>query len=74
MTETEALDLYTRTLNMMSEVVNDLRDEPDPDGTFADLADRIEAERAWVRALMALGEEPRRPPGWLRCARAPLLH
>jgi hypothetical protein len=62
----EALDTYTRTLSTMGEVLEILRDEPDPDGSIAQLADRIAVEREWVRALMYLGEEPRRPPGWLR--------
>jgi hypothetical protein len=66
MAHPEALETYTRTISTMSEVLELLRDEPDPDGDMALLADRIEVEREWVRALMALGEEPRRPPGWLR--------
>lgn len=66
MAHPEALETYTRTISTMSEVLEMLRDEPDPDGDMALLADRIQVEREWVRALMALGEEPRRPPGWLR--------
>jgi len=66
MTQHEKLDLYTRALSTMTEVLDVLRDEPDPDGALTDLANRIEAEREWVRASMALGEEPRRPLGWLR--------
>ncbi len=66
MTQQEKLDLYTRALSTMTEVLNALRDEPDPDGALADLAYRIEAEREWVRNSMALGDEPRRPMGWLR--------
>jgi len=62
----EALVTYTRTICTMGEVLNMLRDEPDPDGSLTLLADRIAVEREWVRALMALGEEPRRPPDWLR--------
>jgi len=62
----EALETYTRTISTMSEVIDTLRDEPDPTGGLTILAERIAAEREWVRALMALGEEPRRPPGWLR--------
>jgi hypothetical protein len=65
-TQQEKLDLYTRALSTMTEVLEALRDEPDPDGALSDLAYRIEAEREWVRASMALGEEPRRPLGWLR--------
>ena len=61
-----ALETYTRTISTMTEVLEDLRDQPDPDGALTLLADRIAVEREWVRALMALGEEPRRPPGWLR--------
>jgi hypothetical protein len=63
-------ETYTRTIGTMSEVLDTLRDEPDPDGTLTALADRIAIEREWVRVLMALGEEPRRPPGWLRHAEA----
>ena len=40
----------------MSEVLDVLRDEPDPDGALTLLADRIAAERERVRAFMALGE------------------
>jgi hypothetical protein len=61
-------ETYTRTISTMSKVLETLRDEPDPDGALTVLADRIAVEREWVRALMALGEEPRRPPGWLRRA------
>jgi hypothetical protein len=68
MAQPDALETYTRTINTMSEVLDVLRDEPDPDGSITVLADRIAAEREWVRALLALGEEPRRPPGWLRRA------
>jgi hypothetical protein len=68
MVQPDTLDTYTRTISTMSEVLETVRDEPDPDGTMAVLADRIAVEREWVRALMALGEEPRRPPGWLRRA------
>jgi hypothetical protein len=50
----------------MNEVLDVLRDEPDPDGSIMLLAERIAVEREWVRTLMALGEAPRRPPGWLR--------
>jgi hypothetical protein len=66
MTQQETLELYTRTLNTMSEILEVLLDEPDLDGVLANLANRIEAEREWVRFLMALGEPPTRPPGWLR--------
>jgi hypothetical protein len=68
MAQPEALETYTRTISTMSEVLDMLRDEPDPDGSLTLLADRIAVEREWVRALMALGEEPRRPPDWLRRA------
>jgi hypothetical protein len=66
MAQPEALETYTRTISTMSEVLDGLRDEPDPEGSIAVLADRIAVEREWVRALLALGEAPRRPPGWLR--------
>lgn len=59
------LDTYTRTISTMSGVLDALRDEPDPDGTITAIADRIAVEREWVRVLMCLGEEPRRPPRWL---------
>jgi hypothetical protein len=62
----DTLKSYTRTISTMSRVLETVRDQPDPDGTMTILADRIAVERDWVRALMALGEEPRRPPGWLR--------
>lgn len=65
MAPTEALETYTRTLSTMTEVLDVVLDEPDPDGAMTDLAGRIAAEREWVRTLMALGEEPRRPPSWL---------
>ena len=68
MTQREALESFTRTISTMTEVIENLRDEPDPDGSLTLLTDRITVEREWVRALMALGEEPRRPPGWLRRA------
>jgi hypothetical protein len=64
----QALETYTRTINTMSEVIETLRDEPDPNGNMTRLVDRITVEREWVRALMALGEEPRRPPDWPRRA------
>ena len=69
-TKQETLDLYTRTLSTMTAVIDDLRDEPDPDGALTELANRIETERQWVRTLLALGEEPIQPPKLLR--RAPL--
>jgi phage tail tape-measure protein len=62
----DALKTYTRTISTMGEVLDTLRDEPDPSGALTMLADRIAVEREWVRTLMALGEEPCRPPGWLR--------
>ena len=66
MARPEELQTYTRAISTMSEVLDDLRDLPDPDGALTVLADRIAVEREWVRALMALGEAPRRAPGWLR--------
>jgi hypothetical protein len=66
MAQPKALEIYTRTLCTMNKVLETLRDEPDPDGRVALLAERIEVEREWVRVLMALGVEPRRPPGWVR--------
>jgi hypothetical protein len=68
MAQPEALETYTRTISTMSEVLDALRDQPDPDGSVTALADRIAVEREWVRALLALGEEPRRPPSRLRRA------
>ncbi len=58
-------ETYTRTIRTMNEVLDVLRDQPDPDGALTVLADRIAVEREWVRVLMALGEEPRRPPNWI---------
>jgi hypothetical protein len=66
MAQPEALETYSRTLSTIDKVLETLRDEPDPDGSLALLAERIEIEREWVRVLMALGVEPRRPPGWVR--------
>lgn len=62
----DTLETYTRTISTMSEVLETVRDQPDPDGAMTALADRIAVEREWARALMALGEEPRRPPDWVR--------
>jgi hypothetical protein len=62
----ETRDLYARTLSTMTHALDALRDQPDPDETLANLAHRIEGERAWVRSLMVLGKEPGRPPGWVR--------
>jgi hypothetical protein len=70
-TEPEALDTYTLAPTTMTRIVRFLRDQPDPADTIADLADRIEAEREWVLAMMPLGEEPGYPLGWLRWAHAP---
>ena len=69
-TKQDTLGVYTRTLSTMTAVLQELRDAPDPDGAIADLANRIEGEREWVQSLLALGEEPSRPPTWLR--RTPL--
>jgi hypothetical protein len=62
----ETQDLYTPALSTMTFVLDALRDQPDPDGALANLARRIEGEREWVRSLLLLGEEPSRPPNWLR--------
>lgn len=64
----DTLTTYTRAISTMSQVLETVRDQPDSDGAMTVLADRIAVEREWVRTLMALGEEPRRPPGWLRPA------
>jgi hypothetical protein len=58
-------ETYTRTIQTMNDVLDALRDLPDPDGALTALADRIAVEREWVRVLMALGEPPRRPPSWV---------
>jgi hypothetical protein len=58
-------ETYTRTIRTMNEVLDVLRDQPDPDGALTVLADRIAVEREWVRVLMALGEQPHRPPTWI---------
>ena len=68
MARPEELELYTRTVSTMSAILEGIRDQPDPDGALTVLSDRITVEREWVRALLALGEAPRRPPGWLRPA------
>jgi hypothetical protein len=67
----ETRDLYTRALSTITYVLDVLRDEPDPDGALAELADRVEAEREWVRSLMVLGKKPVRPPNWLWLVPAP---
>jgi hypothetical protein len=67
-------ETYTRTISTMSAVLHSLRDEPDSDGALTVLADRIAVEREWVRVLMALGEAPRRPPGWLGPHLAASIH
>jgi hypothetical protein len=68
MAQPEALETYTRTITTMNKVLETLHNQPDPDGSIALLAERIEVEREWVRVLTALGVEPRRPPGWVRHA------
>jgi hypothetical protein len=73
LTQQQTLELYTRTLTTMTEILAGLHDEPDPDGVLGPLANRIEAEREWVRFLMALGEEPTRPPDWLRAVPSALV-
>lgn len=65
MAQPAALETYTRTISTMSTIIEELRDTPDPDGSITLLTDRIAVDREWARALMALDEEPRRPPGWL---------
>lgn len=66
MTRAEELQIYTRAIHTMSEILEALGDKPDPDGALTILRERIALEREWVGALMALGEAPRRPPRWLR--------
>jgi hypothetical protein len=66
MSQQQTQERYTRALSTMTFALDALRDEPDPDGTIADLVNRIEVEREWIRFLMALGEQPSRPPDWLR--------
>ena len=67
----ETRDLYARTLSTMTYGLDVLRDEPDPDGALADLAQRIEAEREWVRSLMAsVRSRAAHPTGWGVPARA----
>jgi hypothetical protein len=64
MAHPEALETYTRTIRTMSEVIENLRDKPDPDGSMTRLLDRITVEREWVRALMAWARiRADRPPG-----------
>lgn len=57
--------LYLRTLRTMTEVLEDLRAEPEHDQAVIDLIESIEADRECVRTGFALGEEPRRPFAWL---------
>jgi hypothetical protein len=42
-TQQQTLELYTRTLTTMSEVLAELHDEADPHGVLGPLADRIES-------------------------------
>lgn len=58
-------ETYTRTISTMNDVLDVLRDQPDPEGALTALANRIAVEREWVRVLIALGEQPRRPPVWI---------
>ena len=58
-------ETYARTIRTMNEILDVLRDKPDPDGTLTMLADRIAADRKWVQVLGALGENPLRPPRWI---------
>jgi hypothetical protein len=62
--------MYTTALHTMREVVESLRDQPDPDGAVTTLIERIDAERAWVAAEMCLGLAPQPPPPWLVRQRA----
>jgi hypothetical protein len=41
----DTLQTYTRTISTMNEVLETVRDEPDPDGAMTLLADRIAVER-----------------------------
>ena len=72
----ESGQTYARALQTMREVVEALRDEPDPDGVVTSLIERIERERAWVAVEMCLGlpvQTP--PPRWLvRKARPEAIH
>jgi hypothetical protein len=65
----QALETYNRTLRTMSEVAQAVRKELDAGGVLPQLADRIEIERRWLRAMLAAGREPRRPPTWFCGAR-----
>ena len=58
-------ETYTRTIRTMSEILDMLLAQPDPDGTLRRLADQIAVEREWVRMLCDLGAEPQRPPSWI---------
>lgn len=46
-------ETYTRTIHTMSEILDSLRHEPDPDGALTVLADQIAVEQEWVRVLTA---------------------
>jgi len=59
-------DTYAAALHTTRAVVEALLDEPDPDGFISKLIQRIEGERAWLRAELALGTPPARPPEWVR--------
>jgi len=63
--ESESGWKHARALHTMREVVDALRDEPDPDGAIGRLVDQIERERAWVAVEMCLGLPVQAPPRWL---------
>ena len=52
-------ETYTRTIRTMNEVLDVLRDEPDPDGALTVLADRIAVEREWCACRSATPQEAR---------------
>lgn len=65
MGRSESGQMYGRALRTMRDVVDALRDLPDPDGAIAALVARIERERSWVAVEMRLSLPAQPPPQWI---------
>ena len=57
--------MYATALCTAREVVDALRDLPDPDGVLTVLIERIERQRAWLTTEVRLGLAPQPAPPWL---------
>ncbi len=64
--------IYTTALCTAREVLDSLRDLPDPDGALAALIQRIERQRAWLTTEVRLGLTPQPAPLWLDRERSPV--